>query len=113
MPVRKTSRIAFIASRSGILGRWHANGWALRAGSSGSILSHSASVMRQPSSLDTNPIYCLHQVRLLISTSPNEIGSKLVHKPMNLGAVLLGGAIFGIGWAVMGFCPGTSVGALG
>jgi hypothetical protein len=38
---------------------------------------------------------------------------KLAHKPMNLGAVLLGGAIFGVGWAVMGFCPGTSLGALG
>ena len=35
------------------------------------------------------------------------------HKPMNLGAVLLGGALFGGGWAVMGFCPGTSIGALG
>jgi uncharacterized membrane protein YedE/YeeE len=37
----------------------------------------------------------------------------LSHKPMNLGAVLLGGALFGAGWAVLGFCPGTSVGALG
>lgn len=37
----------------------------------------------------------------------------LSHKPMNLGAVLLGGALFGIGWAVMGFCPGTSIGAVG
>jgi uncharacterized protein len=35
------------------------------------------------------------------------------HKSMNLGAVLLGGALFGTGWAVMGFCPGTSIGALG
>ncbi len=35
------------------------------------------------------------------------------HKAMNLGAVLLGGALFGAGWAVMGFCPGTSVGAVG
>jgi uncharacterized membrane protein YedE/YeeE len=35
------------------------------------------------------------------------------HKSMNLGAVLLGGALFGVGWAVMGFCPGTSIGALG
>ncbi len=35
------------------------------------------------------------------------------HKAMNVGAVLLGGALFGGGWAVMGFCPGTSVGALG
>ena len=38
---------------------------------------------------------------------------KLSHKAMNLGAVVIGGALFGIGWAVMGYCPGTSVGALG
>lgn len=37
----------------------------------------------------------------------------LSHKPMNVGAVLLGGALFGAGWAIMGFCPGTSIGALG
>jgi len=37
----------------------------------------------------------------------------LSYKPMNIGGVLLGGALFGCGWAVMGFCPGTSVGALG
>jgi hypothetical protein len=36
----------------------------------------------------------------------------LGHKPMNLGAVLIGGALFGCGWAVMGYCPGTSVGAV-
>ncbi len=38
---------------------------------------------------------------------------KLSHKPMNLGAVLLGGSLFGAGWAIMGFCPGTSIGAIG
>lgn len=37
----------------------------------------------------------------------------LGHKPMNVGAVIIGGALFGAGWAVMGFCPGTSIGALG
>ena len=37
----------------------------------------------------------------------------LSHKSMNMGGVLLGGALFGVGWAVMGFCPGTSVGAIG
>ncbi len=35
------------------------------------------------------------------------------HKSMNLGGILMGGALFGCGWAVMGFCPGTSIGALG
>ena len=37
---------------------------------------------------------------------------KLGHKSMNVGAVLIGGALFGGGWAIMGYCPGTSVGAL-
>jgi len=40
-------------------------------------------------------------------------GVTLSHKPMNLGAILLGGALFGAGWALMGYCPGTSVGAVG
>ncbi|NLZ16463.1 MAG: YeeE/YedE family protein [Desulfobulbaceae bacterium] len=35
------------------------------------------------------------------------------HKTMNVGAVVVGGALFGAGWALMGFCPGTSIGALG
>jgi hypothetical protein len=30
-----------------------------------------------------------------------------------VGANLIGGVLFGAGWAVMGYCPGTSVGALG
>lgn len=37
----------------------------------------------------------------------------LSHKAMNVGAVLVGGGLFGAGWAVAGYCPGTSVGALG
>lgn len=37
----------------------------------------------------------------------------LSHKTMNVGAVVVGGAMFGVGWAIMGFCPGTSVGAVG
>lgn len=34
-------------------------------------------------------------------------------KAANLGAVMLGGAAFGLGWALMGYCPGTAFGALG
>lgn len=37
----------------------------------------------------------------------------LSHKAMNVGAVVIGGLLFGAGWAVAGFCPGTAVGALG
>jgi hypothetical protein len=38
---------------------------------------------------------------------------KFSHKPMNVGAIVIGGVLFGSGWAIMGFCPGTSVAALG
>jgi len=37
----------------------------------------------------------------------------LSHKPMNAGAIVVGGLLFGAGWSVMGYCPGTSIGALG
>lgn len=37
----------------------------------------------------------------------------LSHKALNLGGVLVGGVLFGAGWALAGFCPGTSLGALG
>ena len=38
---------------------------------------------------------------------------KLSIKPTNLGANSIGGLIFGIGWALLGYCPATSAGALG
>jgi uncharacterized membrane protein YedE/YeeE len=34
-------------------------------------------------------------------------------RPAALGSQLLGGVLFGIGWALFGLCPGTAVGALG
>jgi uncharacterized membrane protein YedE/YeeE len=33
-------------------------------------------------------------------------------KAANLGAIAVGGSLFGVGWAVAGYCPGTSVGAI-
>ncbi len=38
---------------------------------------------------------------------------KLSIKGTDLGANILGGLIFGMGWAFLGYCPGTAVGAVG
>ena len=38
---------------------------------------------------------------------------KLSIKPTLLAGVLLGGLLFGIGWGLLGYCPGTAAGALG
>ena len=48
-------------------------------------------------------IYGLHQLGL----------AKLQIKPTILSANILGGLIFGAGFALLGFCPGTCVGAAG
>ncbi len=34
-------------------------------------------------------------------------------KGLTLGGQLVGGVLFGIGWAICGYCPGTAVGAVG
>ncbi len=38
---------------------------------------------------------------------------KLQIKPTIIGAQVLGGLVFGLGWGVLGYCPGTQMGALG
>ncbi|OPY74027.1 MAG: putative inner membrane protein [Syntrophorhabdus sp. PtaU1.Bin058] len=39
--------------------------------------------------------------------------AKLSLKATVLGGNIVGGLIFGIGWALLGYCPGTQLGALG
>lgn len=48
-------------------------------------------------------IYFLHDLGLI----------KLSIKPLILGGNVLGGLIFGIGWAIVGYCPATAMAALG
>jgi hypothetical protein len=38
--------------------------------------------------------------------------AQLSPKSTQIGANVVGGLLFGLGWAIMGFCPGTSVGAV-
>ncbi len=48
-------------------------------------------------------------INLLVSMEVVSFGIKAT----NLGANIIGGLIFGAGWAIIGYCPGTSVGAVG
>ena len=38
---------------------------------------------------------------------------KLSVKGTSIGAQLVGGSLFGVGWGLLGYCPGTAVGAVG
>jgi len=44
----------------------------------------------------------------------NDLGlAKLSIKSTILGATIVGGLLFGVGWGLLGYCPGTSMGAIG
>ena len=38
---------------------------------------------------------------------------KLSLKPAELGGNIIGGLLFGVGWGLFGYCPGTAMGAVG
>jgi hypothetical protein len=48
-------------------------------------------------------------INLLVGVGVIDLKVKATH----VGANIIGGLLFGAGWAVMGYCPGTALGALG
>jgi uncharacterized membrane protein YedE/YeeE len=48
-------------------------------------------------------VYALHDLGL----------AKLSVKATILGPLVIGGLVFGLGWGLLGYCPGTSMGAVG
>ncbi len=47
----------------------------------------------------------------MLQSTQTTISLKL--KATYIGAQAIGGLLFGIGWAILGYCPGTAVGAVG
>jgi uncharacterized membrane protein YedE/YeeE len=46
----------------------------------------------------------------------NDFNKRVHHKDIfttSIGAQVIGGCLFGIGWGLLGYCPGTAGGALG
>ena len=48
-------------------------------------------------------------INLLVGTGVVDLNVKATQ----IGANIIGGLLFGVGWAIMGYCPGTALGALG
>ena len=73
---------------------------------SGQLLFEDASVvkiMSTASAIGSLGTYALNQWKL----------ADLKIKPLDTGGVALGGALFGAGMALFGYCPGTSMAAIG
>jgi len=87
------------------------------------FLLQKARVLRYDKQLGALRLQDMTIVKFMLSTViVGMIGIYLLHdlglvslgiKGTVLGANIIGGLIFGIGWGLVGYCPGTSLGALG
>lgn len=87
------------------------------------ILLQKAEVLRYDKQLGALRLKDMTIVRFMLSTVLTAtVGIHLLHdldllqlslKPTVLGAQIIGGLLFGLGWGLLGYCPGTSAGALG
>lgn len=97
--------------------------WGLATGIAFGFLLQKGRVLRYDKQLGALRLIDMTIVKFMFSTVlVGMVGIYLLHdlgliplslKATILGGNLLGGLIFGVGWGLVGYCPGTSVGALG
>ncbi|MFO7727315.1 MAG: DUF6691 family protein [Desulfonatronovibrio sp.] len=87
------------------------------------FLLQKARVIRYDKQLGALRLMDMTIIKFMLSTVlVGMVGIYLLHdfgivelsvKPTILGANIVGGLLFGIGWGMLGYCPGTSLGAVG
>ncbi len=95
----------------------------LAAGVAFGYLAQRARVLRYDKQLGALRLHDLTIVKFMLSAvlvamAGLELGFSLglaqpEIKPLSLGGNLAGGLLFGLGWGLAGYCPGTALGALG
>jgi uncharacterized membrane protein YedE/YeeE len=97
--------------------------WGLVTGLLFGFLLQKARVLRYDKQLGALRLIDMTIVKFMLSTVLvgmigiyllNDLGLvELKLKGTVLGSNIIGGLIFGVGWGLVGYCPGTSLGALG
>jgi uncharacterized membrane protein YedE/YeeE len=97
--------------------------WGLGAGIALGFLLQKGRVLRYDKQLGALRLRDMTIVKFMFSTVlVGMVGIYLLHdlglvslslKATVLGGNIIGGLIFGVGWGLVGYCPGTSLGALG
>jgi uncharacterized membrane protein YedE/YeeE len=97
--------------------------WGLVTGILFGFLLQKARVVRYDKQLGALRLIDMTIVKFMLSTVLvgmvgiyllNDLGLvELKLKGTVLGSNIIGGLIFGVGWGLVGYCPGTSLGALG
>ncbi len=97
--------------------------WGLATGIAFGFLLQKGRVLRYDKQLGALRLIDMTIVKFMFSTVlVGMVGIYLLHdmglislklKATILGGNIIGGLIFGVGWGLVGYCPGTSIGAIG